>query len=172
MLLAAEDWLLRLGDLDHVGRAGVRLLVAAALGAVLGYEREAEGKAAGMRTHMLVSLGAALFIIASLEAGATADQITRVIQGMVVGIGFLGAGVIFKASGDQPVHGLTSAADLWVTSAAGMAVGLGLLWPPVMAVGLAWLILLGLRSVTPWLRSRGKKNRDDLDHPEKPKSGP
>lgn len=172
MLLAAEDWLLRLGDLDHVGRAGVRLLVAAALGAVLGYEREEEGKAAGLRTHMVVSLGAALFIIASLEAGATVDQITRVIQGMVVGIGFIGAGVIFRLKDETRVRGLTSAADLWVTCAAGMTVGLGLFWPAALAVGLTLFILLGLRSVDPWLRSRGKKKSDDSDHPEQLKSGP
>jgi putative Mg2+ transporter-C (MgtC) family protein len=167
MLLATGDpWLVRLADMDHLGRTAVRLLIAAALGAVLGYEREEEGKAAGLRTHMLVSLGAALFIVASLEAGATVDQITRVIQGMVVGIGFLAGGVIFKTTTDQRVRGLTSAADLWVTSAAGMAVGLGLLWPPVIAVGLAWIILLGLRWVERWLRSRGKKKRNNFEQSE------
>jgi putative Mg2+ transporter-C (MgtC) family protein len=172
MLLAAEDWLVRLGDLDHVGRAGVRLLVAAALGAVLGYEREEEGKAAGLRTHMLVSLGAALFIIASLEAGATVDQITRVIQGMVAGIGFLCAGVIFRVPEKTRVRGLTSAADLWVTCAAGMTAGLGLFWPAVLAVALALFILLGVRAVERWLHLRGKMKHDDSDKSDQSENAP
>src|SRR5687768_16740821 len=74
----------------------VRLLAAAVLGGVVGAEREAEGKAAGLRTHMLVSLGAALFVIAPREAGLARDELASVVQGIAAGIGFIGAGTILK----------------------------------------------------------------------------
>ncbi|MES2818241.1 MAG: MgtC/SapB family protein [Pseudomonadota bacterium] len=103
-----------------------RLLMAALLGGLLGYEREQKGKSAGIRTHMLVCMGAALFVLAPLQAEAQADAISRVIQGIVAGIGFLGAGTILKGQGDEDqVKGLTTAAGLWLTAAIGVAVGLG-----------------------------------------------
>ena len=153
----AEEWLLKAGDTDHIGRAVFRLLVAAVLGGLLGYERESEGKAAGLRTHILVAVGSALFVLVPLEAGATLDQITRVVQGLTVGIGFLGAGAILKMTEEQKIIGLTTAANLWVTTAVGMAVGIGLFWPAVIAVVLGWVVLLGLGLMEPWLRTKRKK---------------
>ena len=110
------------------------LVVAAFLGGVIGLDREAQNKAAGLRTHMLVSMGAAVFMLAptlieqaagggrSDEAFVRAD-VTRVAAGIITGIGFIGAGQIFRAGGT--VVGLTSAATIWVTAGVGMLVGLG-----------------------------------------------
>src|SRR5690606_30084288 len=78
-----------------------------------------------LRTHMLVCLGAALFVLAPLQAGMSMEDVSRVIQGLVTGIGFLGAGTILKGQSPQDVHGLTTAAGVWLTAAIGVAVGLG-----------------------------------------------
>jgi putative Mg2+ transporter-C (MgtC) family protein len=122
-----------------------RLIVAALLGGALGFERQMLGKAAGLRTHMLVALGAALFVIASREAGATPGDLTRVTQGIATGIGFVGAGSILKSAQEHEVRGLTTAASVWLTAAVGMAVGTGALWLPVLGVALALVILSALR---------------------------
>ena len=90
-------------------RVAVRLSLATAFGGALGWERGRLGKTAGFRTHMLVSLGSALFVLAPLEAGAAAADITRVIQGIATGIGFIGAGAIIKLEGQGLVKGLTTA---------------------------------------------------------------
>lgn len=123
-----RDELLTLPDMDHVIRVMIRLVVAALVGGVLGYDRERTGKSAGLRTHMLVALGTALFTLAPLEAGISADGLSRVVQGIAAGIGFIGAGTILKRPDDSEILGLTTAASLWLTAAAGMAVGTGHLW--------------------------------------------
>ena len=99
-----------LPDAAGVTRITLRLLTAATLGGVLGFEREQKGKAAGLRTHMLVALGAALFVLIPQQAGASDADLTRVLQGLVAGVGFLGAGTIIKGSGDEEIKGLTTAA--------------------------------------------------------------
>jgi putative Mg2+ transporter-C (MgtC) family protein len=125
---------------------GIRLALAAALGGVLGYERERLGKAAGLRTHMMVSMGSALFVVAAVQSGATAGDISRVVQGIATGIGFIGAGAILKHAepGHVQVQGLTTASTVWVTAGVGMAVGFGQLWLPVAATALGLVILVGL----------------------------
>jgi putative Mg2+ transporter-C (MgtC) family protein len=132
---------LALPDANHVARVVVRLAVAVVLGGVIGFEREREGKWAGIRTHMLVALGAALIVLAPLEAGMASADISRVIQGLVTGIGFLGGGTILKLGDERQVRGLTSAASIWLTSAVGLAVGLGMLWPALFGTVLTWVIL-------------------------------
>ena len=103
----------------------LRLLLAAALGAIIGYQRERAGKSAGLRTHTLICVGAALFTIGSLYGfGATADP-ARVAAGIVAGIGFLGAGAIIRREGGI-VEGLTTAATIWAVAAIGLAAGAGL----------------------------------------------
>ena len=103
----------------------LRLLLAAALGAIIGYQREKVGKSAGLRTHTLICVGAALFTIGSLYGfGAAADP-ARVAAGIVAGIGFLGAGAIIRR-GEGVVEGLTTAATIWAVAAVGLAAGAGL----------------------------------------------
>jgi putative Mg2+ transporter-C (MgtC) family protein len=122
-------------------RVAVRLVLAAILGGVLGYEREKRGKQAGMRTHMMIAVGAALFALVPQQAGMSEDAVARVLQGLVAGIGFLGAGPILKLEERLEVRGLTTAASIWLTAAVGMTVGLGRGATAVVATGLALLIL-------------------------------
>jgi putative Mg2+ transporter-C (MgtC) family protein len=116
---------LALPDVHTITVIGVRLLVAALLGALVGYERERKGRAAGLKTHILVSMGSALFVLVPLTAGIDPGDVTRVMQGIVSGIGFLGAGTIIKLDHGDRVEGLTTAAGIWMTSAIGMAAGMG-----------------------------------------------
>lgn len=117
----------------------IRLIIAVTLGALVGYERERDGKPAGVRTHGMVSLGAALFTVVSLYGfGPTADP-TRVAAMVVSGIGFLGAGAILHQR--ESVHGLTTAASLWVTAAIGTAVGVGMIEMSVVTTLLIFLLL-------------------------------
>jgi len=130
-----------LSDLPHIARVTFQVVFAAFLGGVLGFEREAAGKPAGLRTHMLVALGAAVFIIAPRESGMDPDQVSRIIQGLVAGIGFLGAGAIVKADVESRNRGLTTAAGIWLTAAIGMTVGLGLEALAAVCTVLALVIL-------------------------------
>lgn len=114
-----------LADVRLATQLVLRLSLAACLGGILGYEREQSGKSAGIRTHMLVALGAALFVLVPRQAGISDGDVTRVIQGIVVGVGFLGAGTIIKGQSDEHVRGLTTAAGIWLTAAVGMTTGIG-----------------------------------------------
>jgi putative Mg2+ transporter-C (MgtC) family protein len=138
-------------------RIFVRLLFAALLGGALGYERERVGKAAGLRTHMLVALGAALIVLAPQQAGITIADQSRVIQGIVVGIGFLGGGAIIKGAEERQVTGLTTAAGIWLTAAVGMAVGLGRLSLALLGVLLALVILSVLQGIENWIEPGANK---------------
>lgn len=135
-----------LGDVSDITRVCVRLLVALALGALLGYERESVGASAGLRTHMLVSLGSALFVLVPLQAGMSLEEVSRVLQGVAAGIGFLGAGAILKLQDENQIKGLTTAAGIWLTAATGVAAGMGLEATAVLSALLAWIILAVLRT--------------------------
>jgi len=102
----------------------LRLLLATALGAGIGYQRERAGKVAGLRTHILIALGAALFTVVSVFGFSGAVDPSRVAAGVVAGVGFIGAGVIFR--GEEGVAGLTTAASIWIVAAIGLAAGAGL----------------------------------------------
>ena len=128
-------------DLEQLTRVLVRLLLAALLGGLLGLEREHRGKSAGVRTHMLVAMGAALFVLVPLQAGADSDDVSRVIQGVVAGVGFLCAGTILKSTGEEQVQGLTTAAGLWLTAAIGLAAGMGRETTAVLSTLIALAIL-------------------------------
>lgn len=128
-------------DLAEFVRVCLRLSIAVLLGAALGYERERRDAAAGLRTHMLVALGAALFVLAPLQAGMTSADLSRVIQGLIAGIGFLGAGAIIRVSDTEEVKGLTTAASIWTTAAIAMVAGLGREVTAVLATALALIIL-------------------------------
>jgi putative Mg2+ transporter-C (MgtC) family protein len=134
-------------DLDLFGwpdrhallQVAIRLTCAAVLGGLIGLERERAGKAAGIRTHMMVALGAALFVLVPVASGLGAGDLSRVIQGIAAGMGFLGGGTILKKHDD--IEGLTSAATIWFTGAIGIAIGAGAVWIAVLGVVCAWLVL-------------------------------
>jgi putative Mg2+ transporter-C (MgtC) family protein len=122
-------------------RLVTRLTIATLLGAVVGYERERTGKDAGLRTHMLVALSCALLVLAPLESGMSPSDVSRIIQGVAAGIGFIGAGTILKRSHEAEVVGLTTAAGIWLTAAIGLAAGLGRIGLAMIAAAFAWTIL-------------------------------
>lgn len=139
--------ILQIPDIGQVGRVMLRIAMAALLGGLLGAEREAVGKPAGLRTHMLVALGAAMFIMVPAELGMSDGDLGRVIQGVATGVGFLGAGTILKRTDSEEVTGLTTAATIWLTAAIGLAVGVGHLWLSVVSTISAWVILYALAAV-------------------------
>jgi putative Mg2+ transporter-C (MgtC) family protein len=121
----------------------LRLLLAAGLGAMIGFHREKAGKAAGLRTHILIGMGSALFTIVSIYGfGGGADP-ARIAAGVVAGIGFIGAGVIFRGGmrGDKVV-GITTAASIWITAAIGIAAGAGLYIVAAAAAVITLLVLI------------------------------
>jgi putative Mg2+ transporter-C (MgtC) family protein len=130
-----------LGDVAQFTRVAVRLIVAVLLGALIGYERELRHSAAGLRTHMLVALGAALFVIVPAQAGMPPADMSRVLQGVISGIGFLGAGAVLKLSEQGEIRGLTTAASIWATAAIGLAVGMGREATAVLATLIVLVIL-------------------------------
>lgn len=134
-------------DAEQLTRAVLRVLLAALLGGVLGYEREQQGKAAGVRTHMLVALGAALFVMVIDFEDAHADALSRVIQGIAAGVGFLCAGTILKSDESGRIKGLTTAAGIWLTTAIGVAVGIGDETTAILATIMALIILGVLQKV-------------------------
>ena len=123
--VTAQEEFSDLANLKDFTKASMRMLVAAVLGAVIGYERQAKGRPAGLRTHMLVALGSAIFVIAPAQSGMQTEDLSRVLQGVVAGIGFLGAGAIIKLTQDREIQGLTTAASIWVTASIGIAAGMG-----------------------------------------------
>ena len=147
---------LGLPNLAELGRVTLRLFVAAVLGGLIGAEREWVGKAAGLRTHMMVSLGAALFVLVPIEAGIGEGDLTRVIQGIATGIGFIGAGTILKRADTNQIQGLTTAATIWLTGAVGIAVGAGQMWLAIVCAISAWVILYILTGLDRWL-DRGRE---------------
>jgi putative Mg2+ transporter-C (MgtC) family protein len=134
------------------------MVLAAALGGVLGMERTRHGKSAGLRTHMLVALGAALFALVPQQAGMQLADMSRVVQGIVTGIGFIGAGAILKQSEEHQVKGLTTAAGLWLTAALGMAVGLGREMTAILGTVLAYVILAYFPEVEQRVAGESKAN--------------
>lgn len=128
-------------DLARLVHVALRLFAAAVLGGILGYQRESVGKDAGMRTYMLVTVGAAFFVIVPQLEGMKHDAMSRVLQGIVAGIGFLGAGAILKLSGEKEVLGLTTAAGIWLAAAIGVAAGFGRIGTALLGTVLAYGIL-------------------------------
>ncbi|MCX6778095.1 MAG: MgtC/SapB family protein [Candidatus Micrarchaeota archaeon] len=133
----------------------LRLLLAFVLGGLIGYEREAIKKPAGLRTHILVAIGSALVTVTGIALFGENDSAARIASGIVTGIGFLGAGTIMRS--EDGVHGLTTAASMWVVAAVGMAVGFGLHTAAAFATLLV-LAVLQLKSFEPMIV---KKNRHE-----------
>ncbi len=137
----------------HEAEIVAQIVVAAVLGAAIGLEREFGAQPAGLRTHMLVSLGATLFTLAGTEVANTDP--TRIAAQVVTGIGFLGGGAIFKEGVN--IRGLTTAASLWVTAAVGLAIGLGhwiaAIATTALALGVLWLLKIAERDWLPLRRT-------------------
>ncbi|MEP7148956.1 MAG: MgtC/SapB family protein [Acidobacteriota bacterium] len=133
----------------------LRLVTATLLGAAIGFERQRAGKAAGLRTHILVASGTTVFILACLGAGikTNSDGISRVIQGIITGIGFVGAGSILKRETGGNIQGVTTSAGIWMTAAIGVTIGLGGLGLAIMATILTLVIL----RVTVWFEGQGSR---------------
>jgi putative Mg2+ transporter-C (MgtC) family protein len=161
---ALKNELSDLPDLDHLTRLVVRLLAAAVIGGAIGYERKQAGKEAGPRTHMLVAVGSALFVLIPQQAGMSLGDLSRVIQGLLAGIGFIGGGAILKSPEKGRIQGLTTAAGIWLVAAVGVAVGLGRIASAALACLIAYLIL----SVMYRLEKRLDKDADYEKHPLKP----
>lgn len=138
-LIDANDWL----GLTY------RILLACLVGGVIGWDRQTAGKPGGLRTHMLVSLGAALFVMIPLltSHAASGDALSRAVQGVATGVGFLGAGEILQqssqTSGKPRIKGLTSAATIWLTAALGMVAGCGF-WQLSLGATLITLFVLSI----------------------------
>jgi putative Mg2+ transporter-C (MgtC) family protein len=133
-----------------------RLLLAAALGAIIGFERELRQKEAGLRTNMLITMGTALFTIMSMElAAGPGDDQTRVASQIVTGIGFLGGGAILHEKG--AVKGLTTAATIWMNAAIGIAAGTGRYGLAIVATIITLLTLTVLFPFEQWLEKRNLK---------------
>jgi putative Mg2+ transporter-C (MgtC) family protein len=150
-----------LPDTRELVRVIIRLMAATLLGAVVGIERERAGKPAGLRTHILVSLGTAVFVVACSSVGMSSDGVARVIQGIATGIGFIGAGSILKLNEERDIQGLTTSASIWMTAAVGVAVGLGSLGVALLATLLTLLILALVGSLENRLSERRAAKAED-----------
>jgi putative Mg2+ transporter-C (MgtC) family protein len=147
-----------MADAGQACRLGVRLLVALAAGALLGYQREQFGKAAGLRTHMLVSLASALFTAVAVLADMDPPSISRIIQGLAAGIGFIGGGAILKLTDAKQIRGLTTASSIWLASAVGVAAGLGRPGSAILGAVAGFVVL----SVLGRLEHRLEGNKEDI----------
>jgi putative Mg2+ transporter-C (MgtC) family protein len=133
----------------------LRLLLAAALGGAIGLEREYRHKPAGLRTNMLIALGSALFSVMSIDLGAAAGSPDRIAAQVVTGIGFLGAGAILRSG--RNVHGLTTAATIWVNAAIGMAAGLGAYAVATVGAAITLVVLALLPLMEQLFERRGSR---------------
>jgi putative Mg2+ transporter-C (MgtC) family protein len=154
MDIILEEMASGLPDLRQLVSLVSRLLTAMILGALVGAQRESSGKPAGLRTHMLVAMGSALFVLAPLEAGMELDGMSRVIQGIVTGIGFIGAGAILKLQEKREIEGLTTAAGIWMTAAIGIAAGLGRWGLALVSTVLTWITLSVIGKIETWMNQK------------------
>jgi putative Mg2+ transporter-C (MgtC) family protein len=155
-------------NLELFGDNLVRLGIAALAGGVLGFERELSGQWAGLRTHMVVSLGAAAFVLLGEHiAGGDPNAGARVVQGVAAGIGFLGAGTILKLGNRERIKGLTTASSIWLAAALGSIAGLGRYELMLAAIAIAIVVLVLLKPFSNWLghRHRHHHEEDSQDHP-------
>ena len=155
------DQLFSIPETEFLMRVISRLGVAALLGGLIGIEREWMGKAAGLRTHMTVALGCAAFMLVGVESNDDVGNVSRTIQGIAAGIGFIGAGTILKRGEEEDIKGLTTAATIWLTAAVGAAAGAGQGWIAFIGVAIAFLILSIFSGIDRWLaRTRAAAELD------------
>ncbi len=144
------------------GQVFLRLAAAVGVGALIGLDRELRRKPAGLRTLALVSLGSAVFILETVDPmnGGSTEGTSRVIQGVVTGVGFLGAGSILRGTSEESIRGLTTAASIWLAAAMGIACGLAQ-WPLVGASSALGLLVLVITPVERVLHNRRKTDSKD-----------
>jgi len=132
------------------------LFAALLLAGLIGAQRGLAGKPAGLRTHMLVALGSAVLVIACRQSGMAGSDISRVIQGIAAGVGFIGGGAILKLSNHEEVRGLTTATSIWISTAVGVTAGLGNIALAILATCLALVVLTVFANVEVWMERRQK----------------
>jgi putative Mg2+ transporter-C (MgtC) family protein len=152
-------------DVAQLVRITTRLLVALAVGTAIGLQRELTHKTAGLRTHMLVALGTAVFVVGAAESGTDPASLARVLQGVATGIGFLGGGTILKLTDRSEVHGLTTAAGIWMTAAASAAAGMGQITVAFISTILALVVLIAFRKLEKELGHHARADREGLPPP-------
>lgn len=146
---------------DEVVRVALRMMAALIIGTVIGLQRELSHKPAGLRTHLLVALGTALLVVAAVNAGMQSADVSRVIQGLITGIGFLGGGTILKLTQEHEIRGLTTAAGIWLTAAASVAAGLGKFADAFIGVFFALIVLTAVGKLDGHLRDRNESESSD-----------
>ena len=151
-------------DTSQLIRVSTRLLAALAVGTAVGLQRELTHKTAGLRTHMLVALGTALFIVGAAENGMQADALTRILQGVATGIGFLGGGAILKLTDQREVHGLTTAAGIWMTAAASAVAALGQITVAILGTVLGLFVLTVIRRLEKDLGLHNHADKENHRH--------
>jgi putative Mg2+ transporter-C (MgtC) family protein len=154
MDMILEELLSGLPDPREMASLVTRMVIAMILGAAIGAQRESSGKPAGLRTHMLVAMGGALFVLGPVQSGMDLDGVSRVIQGIVTGIGFIGGGAILKLQEQRAIEGLTTAAGIWITAAVGIAAGLGRWGLAVVSTILAWVTLSLVGRIEAWMNQK------------------
>lgn len=160
MNVFAEELTRGLPDGTQLVRVIIRLMTALLVGAIIGLQREFAGKPAGLRTHMLVAMGSALFVLGCSSVEMSLEGQSRVIQGIATGIGFIGAGAILKREKQREIEGLTTASGIWVTSAAGVAVGHGEIGLALLGVAMTWIVLAVIWRIEATIEVKEKADRE------------
>ena len=151
-------------DVPQLVRVTLRLLAALFIGTAIGLQRELTHKPAGLRTHMLVALGTGLFIVSAAEMGMPLDSLAKIVQGIATGIGFLGGGAILKLTTEREIHGLTTAAGIWMTAAASAAAGLGQIAVALIGTAFGLLVLIVFHRLEKQLGHLAKKDSEVHPH--------
>jgi putative Mg2+ transporter-C (MgtC) family protein len=152
IITTATNEFMDITDIADNVQITIRLMLAILLGGILGYEREQQGKAAGLRTHILVCSATAMLVLAAGPTEVLEDPMSRVVQGILAGVGFLCAGSIIKNNANNDVQGLTTAASVWFTAAIGVVIGLG---QPVLSI-LSALLAVVVLHLMPLIFERNK----------------
>jgi putative Mg2+ transporter-C (MgtC) family protein len=147
-------------DMHQLVRVTLRLSAALAIGTLIGLQRELTHKPAGLRTHMLLALGTALFVLGAAESGMHLDSLSRIVQGLATGIGFLGGGAILKLTNEREIHGLTTAAGIWMTAAASAAAALGQIAAALIGTLLGLLVLIVFHKIEKELGHLARKDAE------------
>jgi putative Mg2+ transporter-C (MgtC) family protein len=147
-------------DMHQLVRVALRLLAALVIGTAIGLQRELTHKPAGLRTHMLLGLGTALFVLGAAESGMHLDSLSRIVQGLATGIGFLGGGAILKLTNEREIHGLTTAAGIWMTAAASAAAALGQIAVALIGTLFGLLVLIVFHKIEKELGHLARKDAE------------